>query len=119
MDKSMLTQAVIQGCIAGTDGGDQNYKIVKALAIIMLILGFIGLLFPIITVICWGIALLAAYMDRKAEGETLEDYLSNRVFQNAASTTLSPNPEGVKGFQAYLDRYQAALAAQKAASSIM
>ena len=67
----------------------------------------------------WGIALLAAYMDRKAEGETLEDYLTNRVFQNAASTTLSPNPEGVKGFQTYLDRYQAALAAQKAASSIM
>jgi sugar (pentulose or hexulose) kinase len=66
----------------------------------------------------WGIALLAAYMDRKAEGETLETYLSNRVFQNAKSATLSPTPEGVKGFQTYLERYQAALTAQKAAAAM-
>jgi len=66
----------------------------------------------------WGMALLAAYMLRKAEGESMEEYLTNRVFHAAASTCLNPDPEGVKGFQRYLERYQAALAAQKAAAAI-
>jgi sugar (pentulose or hexulose) kinase len=66
----------------------------------------------------WGMALLASYLHRKEENETLEEYLTNRVFQNAKSSTLSPNPEGVAGFQSYLDRYQAALAAQKAAADL-
>jgi len=48
----------------------------------------------------------------------MEEYLTNRVFHAAASTCLNPDPEGVKGFQRYLERYQAALAAQKAAAAI-
>ena len=66
----------------------------------------------------WGMALLASYLHRKAENETLEDYLTNRVFQNAKSTTLNPDPAGVAGFQSYLERYQAALPAQKAAADL-
>ena len=66
----------------------------------------------------WGMALLAAYMVRKAEGESMEDYLAKRVFADAKSIQVDPTPEGVAGFQAYLERYKAALAAQKAAAAM-
>ena len=64
------------------------------------------------------VALLAAYMVRKAEGETMEDYLSKRVFADAKSVSVNPDPAGVAGFQAYLERYKAALAAEKAAEAM-
>lgn len=67
----------------------------------------------------WGMALLAAYMVRKAEGETMEDYLADRVFADAKRITVQPDPAGVAGFQSYLTRYQAALAAQKAAAQMV
>ena len=67
----------------------------------------------------WGMALLAAYMVRKAEGETLEDYLANKVFVDAKSVTVQPNPDGVAGFEVYLERYKAALAAEKAAAQMV
>ena len=66
----------------------------------------------------WGMALLAAYMVRKAEGETMEDYLANRVFADAKRVTVQPEQAGVAGFQAYLERYKAALAAEKAAAAM-
>ena len=66
----------------------------------------------------WGMALLAAYMVRKAEGETMEDYLKNRVFADAKSFSVEPDPVGVAGFKKYLERYQAALAAEKAAAAM-
>ena len=66
----------------------------------------------------WGMALLAAYMRQKASGETLEDYLENRVFANAESTCAYPDAAGVAGFQSYLDRYIACLPAQKQASAL-
>ena len=64
----------------------------------------------------WGMALLAAYMLRKKDDETMEDYLTNRVFANAKSITLTPDPEGVAGFERYIQRYKACLAAENAAS---
>ena len=66
----------------------------------------------------WGMALLAAYMLRKAENETLEDYLTNRVFNTAKSSCLNPDPAGVAGFQSYLERYIACLPAQNAAAAL-
>lgn len=66
----------------------------------------------------WGIALLAAYMRRKDPGETLEDYLHDRVFSKANSTCLQPNPEGSAGFKAYLERFIACLPAEKAAAAL-
>lgn len=66
----------------------------------------------------WGMALLAAYMIRKAEGETMEDYLQNRVFADAKTVKVEPTAEGAAGFRAYLTRYKAALAAQKAAAAM-
>ena len=66
----------------------------------------------------WGMALLAAYMVRKAEGETMEEYLQNRVFADAKTVKVEPTAEGAAGFRAYLTRYKAALAAQKAAAAM-
>ena len=63
-------------------------------------------------------ALLAAYMIRKAEGESMEDYLKNKVFANAKSVTVDPEAEGVEGFKKYLERYEAALAAEQAAAAV-
>ena len=66
----------------------------------------------------WGMALLAAYMVYKEEGESMEDYFKNKVFASAKSVTVNPQPEGVEGFKAYHARYKAALAAEQAAAAI-
>ena len=66
----------------------------------------------------WGMALLAAYMYRKEENETLEAYLSNKVFYNANSTCVQPDAAGVAGFQRYLERYKACIPAQQAAADM-
>ena len=66
----------------------------------------------------WGMALLAAYGIWKEPGETLEAYLDNKAFADAKSTCLQPDPAGVAGFQSYMKRYNAALAAQKAAAQM-
>ena len=66
----------------------------------------------------WGMALLAAYMRRKDEGETMEDYLTNRVFRDAKSICVQPDAAGVAGFQRYLERYRACVPAQQAAADL-
>ncbi len=63
----------------------------------------------------WGIAILACYMREKEEGETLADYLNNKIFAGQTGTTISPKPEDVAGFDAYIEKYKAALPAEKAA----
>lgn len=63
----------------------------------------------------YGMALLAAYMVRKNAGESLADYLDNRVFANAASTTLLADQADIAGFNAFLARYKSAFAMEKAA----
>ena len=66
----------------------------------------------------WGMALLAAYSLWKEEGESLEDYLDNKVFAAARSTCLQPDAAGVAGFQSYIKRYSASLNAQRAAAEM-
>ncbi len=63
----------------------------------------------------WGIALLAAYMLGKAEGEPLEDYLSNKVFVGESGTTMAPDPVDVAGFAAFMERYKNGLAIERTA----
>ena len=63
----------------------------------------------------WGIAVLAAFMAHKAEGECLEDYLDNKVFDKQESLVLEPVAEDVAGFDAYVEKYQACLVAERAA----
>ena len=63
----------------------------------------------------WGMAVLAAYMEEKADGETLPDYLSSRIFAGQTGTTIEPKPEDVAGFDAFIERYKSTLPAEKAA----
>ena len=67
----------------------------------------------------YGMALLAAYMLEKEEGETLEDYLDNKVFSDVRSATLMADEADVEGFTAYIERYKKALIAEKAAVECM
>ncbi len=63
----------------------------------------------------WGVALLAKYMVAREGSEPLEDYLNNKVFAGKLGEKLEPNPEDVKGFNAFIQNYKAALAVERAA----
>ncbi len=67
----------------------------------------------------WGIAVLAAYMVQKAEGESLSDYLDAKVFAGQEGSQLAPNAEGVKGFDEFIQIYKAGLPIQRAAIDSM
>jgi len=63
----------------------------------------------------WGIALLAAYMKRKGEKQTLEDYLAEKVFKGESVSKAEPNPKDKEGFEAFIKRYSKGLAIERAA----
>lgn len=63
----------------------------------------------------WGIAILASYMIRKDPRETLEEYLEKKVFGENAGTEMQPDPEDVKGFEKFMERYKVGLAIERAA----
>ncbi len=67
----------------------------------------------------YGMALLAAYMLWREEGETLPDYLDHRVFADAKTTTLMADREDVDGFNAFLARYQKAFSVEKLATEVL
>ena len=60
----------------------------------------------------WGMALLASYMVRKEAGETLEDYLTGKVFAKESSVVMEPDEADVTGFDAYMESYKACLRAE-------
>ena len=63
----------------------------------------------------YGMALLAAYMLNKSEGETLEAYLNKYVFADAKGTTLAPEKADVDGFNVYIEAYKNLLKVEKTA----
>ena len=67
----------------------------------------------------YGMALLAAYMVRKADGESLADYLDNKVFNNAKSSTLMATDADVAGFNKFLETYKKALEVEKCAVEVL
>ena len=67
----------------------------------------------------YGMALLAAYMLNKAEGETLEAYLNAHVFADAKGTTMQPDQADVDGFNAYIRRYKALLEVERKAVELL
>ncbi len=66
----------------------------------------------------WGIALLSMYME-KSNGMPLDLWLKNSVFDKMTEHTLSPDPDGSKGFASYMDRYKAGLDAEKKLEGIV
>lgn len=63
----------------------------------------------------YGMALLAAYMVNKAEGESLEAYLNAHVFNGVSGVTMKPEEADVAGFNAYIAQYKALLAVERTA----
>jgi sugar (pentulose or hexulose) kinase len=63
----------------------------------------------------WGIALLASYMMNKTDNETLEEYLSKKVFAGKMGTKIAPDPKDVEGFEMFMKRYKKGLAIERAA----
>jgi sugar (pentulose or hexulose) kinase len=63
----------------------------------------------------WGIAILASYMLNKDENETLDDYLTQKVFAGKVGTKIDPNPKDVDGFNEFIKRYTKGLAIERAA----
>ena len=63
----------------------------------------------------WGMALLAAYLWQKEEGESLQDYLSGKVFAGNEGVTIQPDPEDVKGFEEFEERYLKGIAIEQTA----
>ncbi len=67
----------------------------------------------------YGMALLAAYMLMRKEGETLRDFLDQRVFASAKKTALDPLPEDVEGFDRYMRDFRLALGLERSAVETM
>jgi len=63
----------------------------------------------------WGIALLASYLVRKTDNESLEQYLDRIVFAGKAGTSVSPDPKDVEGYETFMQRYMKGLAIERAA----
>ena len=63
----------------------------------------------------WGIAVLASYLINKEEGETLEEYLDNKVFAGQEGVEVQPDENDVKGFDEFMVRYKEGLAIDRAA----
>jgi sugar (pentulose or hexulose) kinase len=69
----------------------------------------------------WGIAVLAAFATGRAAGpgpleeQSLADYLDTAVFAGANLQTHHPDPTDVAGFDAFMQRYVAALPVERAA----
>ncbi len=67
----------------------------------------------------YGMALLAAYLLRREEGERLEDFLSNRVFAGVSGSTAAPDGAEAAAFGAYIQRYKALLQVERAAAELL
>ena len=67
----------------------------------------------------YGMALLAAYMLWREEGESLPDYLDGKVFAAAKASTLMADEADAAGFNRFLERYKAALPVERCAVESM
>lgn len=63
----------------------------------------------------WGMAVLASYMVNKRSEESLGSFLNAHVFAGNTGSKLNPLTADVEGFEAFMKRYQAGLAVERAA----
>ncbi len=66
----------------------------------------------------WGMALLAAYRVQQEKGESLDEFLMDKVFAGAAGTAIGPEEADAEGFNAYMAFYMQALEAERAACAM-
>lgn len=57
----------------------------------------------------WGIALLALYLDKKQENNSLEDFLNNTIFRDAEAVTVEPNQNMIIGYEKFIKDYKSGL----------
>jgi sugar (pentulose or hexulose) kinase len=67
----------------------------------------------------YGMALLAAYRLWREKGETLSDYLDGKAFAGAKTVTLTAPEEEMRGFDAFLERYERALPVERTAAELV
>ncbi len=67
----------------------------------------------------WGVALLAAYVKNKKDGESLGSYLADRVFADAKAEKVLPDPADVAGFDAFIKQYAGGLPIERAAVDVL
>ena len=64
----------------------------------------------------WGIALLGSYLVNNEKKQSLADFLDENVFVGDAGVEISPVPEDVAGFNAYIENYKVGLPIEEAAA---
>ncbi len=67
----------------------------------------------------YGMALLVSYMIQKEEGESLPDFLDNKVFAGAKSVSVMAEDSDVKGFADFLAKYKSALPMERKATEVI
>ena len=67
----------------------------------------------------WGMAILADYMLRKNENESLDTYLRQKVFADMKGKTVKPDPKDVEGFNKFMEYYTGGLAIERAAVDVL
>ncbi len=67
----------------------------------------------------WGMALLAAYLLKKEEGQTLGDYLSGSVFAGSTGSRMEPVTEDAEGFERYMKTFKHGLDAERRAGELL
>lgn len=60
----------------------------------------------------WGMALLAAYMNREEKQQSLADYLEEKVFAGDGGEEVIPSRDEVEGFNRYMTGYLGCLPAE-------
>ena len=63
----------------------------------------------------WGIALLADYLVRGANKQTLEQFLDGEVFVKAKETYIWPKEREEEAFERFMERYREGLKIERAA----
>lgn len=66
----------------------------------------------------WGIALLADYLVHREDGESLTDYLNNKVFHDAEGSGMDPVAKDVAGYEKFMEKYARGLAIERAAVDV-
>ncbi|MBR5152805.1 MAG: ATPase [Clostridia bacterium] len=67
----------------------------------------------------WGIAVLAAYLEKAKENLSLEDYLDDLMAKNSKVDVIAPDAEISKGFDAFMENYRKFLSAERECVSQM
>lgn len=63
----------------------------------------------------WGMAVLASYLLNKTDGESLDDFLDQKVFSDVEEVEIKPDAADVKGFEVFIERYKKGLVIEQAA----